>query len=85
MYDLARIYVLLELVTPVVVKAKLFVQQISQLKLRWDDPLPEELKKRWSMFCEDSEAQKTSTFTKYRKSSKFNFYFLPMPHYVHAI
>ena len=32
---------------------KLFLQSVCQLKLHWDDPLPEHLSRQWSEILED--------------------------------
>lgn len=38
------------LLGPVIVKAKIFIQHIWELKLGWDDPLPDELSSYWLTF-----------------------------------
>jgi len=37
----ARLYDPHGLICPVVTKAKILIQQISLLKLKWDDPIPD--------------------------------------------
>ncbi|XP_037930486.1 uncharacterized protein LOC119665293, partial [Teleopsis dalmanni] len=48
--DLARVYDPLGLVAPIIVTAKIFVQQIWELKTTWDDPLPHEYEAEWIKF-----------------------------------
>ncbi|XP_037929405.1 uncharacterized protein LOC119663875 [Teleopsis dalmanni] len=51
--DLARLFDSLGLVAPVIVKAKIFIQHLWQLKLSWDGPLPTDLRTTWSTFSEN--------------------------------
>ncbi|XP_037930615.1 uncharacterized protein LOC119665466 [Teleopsis dalmanni] len=48
--ELAHIFNLLGLMAPVVVKAKIFVQKLWQLKLSWDEALPAEMHTQWTHF-----------------------------------
>ncbi|XP_070531344.1 uncharacterized protein [Cardiocondyla obscurior] len=48
--DIARLYDPLGLTAPVIIKAKIMLQEIWCLKISWDDPLPEGLLKRWLGF-----------------------------------
>lgn len=54
--DLARLFDPLGLLAPVVVQAKMFIQQLWQLKLDWDDPLPEDRHNIWSKFRDDLDS-----------------------------
>ncbi|XP_037932704.1 uncharacterized protein LOC119667483 [Teleopsis dalmanni] len=51
--DLARLFDPLGLLAPVIVKAKIFIQHLWQLKLSWDEPLPTDLCTTWSTFREN--------------------------------
>lgn len=44
--EIARIYDPLGLVAPVIIRAKIFIQELWLLKIGWDDPLPLPLVKR---------------------------------------
>lgn len=46
---IARIYPL-GLIGPIVIEAKHILQNLWQLKLSWDEPLPQELNKKWSTY-----------------------------------
>ncbi|XP_037931191.1 uncharacterized protein LOC119666002 [Teleopsis dalmanni] len=48
--ELAHIFDPLGLMAPVVVKAKIFVQRLWQLKLSWDEALPAEMHTQWTHF-----------------------------------
>jgi hypothetical protein len=41
------------LINPVVVKAKILLQQIWLLKLDWDKPVPEEIATSWKLFVDE--------------------------------
>ncbi|XP_058836392.1 uncharacterized protein LOC131692967 [Topomyia yanbarensis] len=45
--DTARIFDPLGLIGPVIVQAKIFLQELWKLKSDWDDPLPKELQNFW--------------------------------------
>ncbi|XP_037927917.1 uncharacterized protein LOC119662382 [Teleopsis dalmanni] len=51
--DLARLFDPLGLLAPVIIKAKIFIQHLWQLKLSWDEPLPTDLRTTWSTFREN--------------------------------
>jgi len=51
--DLARIFDPLGLFGPVTVRAKLFMQQLWELKLDWDHELPPQLQYQWTQFRND--------------------------------
>lgn len=48
--EVARIYDPLGLAGPVVVAAKIFIQQLWEIPLSWDDDIPEALAKKWTEF-----------------------------------
>ncbi|XP_037942469.1 uncharacterized protein LOC119675345 [Teleopsis dalmanni] len=48
--DLARLFDPLGLLSPVVVMAKIFIQELWNLKMDWDEKLPTELQKQWLEF-----------------------------------
>ncbi|KAJ8975628.1 hypothetical protein NQ317_015315 [Molorchus minor] len=48
--DTARIFDPLGLISPCVVTAKVILQDLWNLKLSWDDPIPGDLLARWSKF-----------------------------------
>ncbi|XP_017475229.1 PREDICTED: uncharacterized protein LOC108365650 [Rhagoletis zephyria] len=51
--DLARLFDPLGLLAPIVVMAKMFIQDLWQLKLTWDEALPADLNERWTTFRND--------------------------------
>ncbi|XP_036342706.1 uncharacterized protein LOC118751986 [Rhagoletis pomonella] len=51
--DLARLFDLLGILAPIVVMAKMFIQDLWQLKLTWDEALPADLNERWTTFRND--------------------------------
>ncbi|XP_037931335.1 uncharacterized protein LOC119666125 [Teleopsis dalmanni] len=52
--DLARLFDPLGLLSPVVVMAKIFIQELWNLKMDWDKKLPTELHKQWRSSCQHS-------------------------------
>ena len=54
--DLAKLFDPLGLMAPVVIRAKMFIQQLWQQKLDWDEQLPAELHATWITFRTDLEA-----------------------------
>lgn len=48
--DINSIYDPLGLIAAVLIKGKIFIQQIWSLKVGWDDTLPKELHSKWSKF-----------------------------------
>uniref|UniRef100_A0A1L8DIY5 Uncharacterized protein n=1 Tax=Nyssomyia neivai TaxID=330878 RepID=A0A1L8DIY5_9DIPT len=48
--EIAKLFDPMGLIGPVIVEAKILLQQLHKLGLKWDDPLPEELERRWSSF-----------------------------------
>ncbi|GBM67202.1 hypothetical protein AVEN_160798-1 [Araneus ventricosus] len=49
---IARLYDPLGFIGPVITKAKMFLQKLWQLKVNWDDELPEPLAKQWTHFVD---------------------------------
>ncbi|XP_046382360.1 uncharacterized protein LOC124153308 [Ischnura elegans] len=50
--DLARIFDPLGLIGPIILKAKIFLQRLWELRLEWDESLPAELHSKWLDFRE---------------------------------
>ncbi|XP_018317371.1 uncharacterized protein [Mycetomoellerius zeteki] len=48
--ETAQIYDPLGLIAPVLIRAKILIQELWLLKIKWDSPLPAELQDRWSAF-----------------------------------
>jgi len=44
---IASIYDPLGLLSPVIIQCKMFMQQLWEIKINWDDQLPTELKEHW--------------------------------------
>ncbi|XP_063984105.1 uncharacterized protein LOC135166075 [Diachasmimorpha longicaudata] len=51
--EIAQIYDPLGLIGPVIIRAKIFIQELGLLKIGWDDPLPLSHIKRWKEFREE--------------------------------
>ncbi|XP_036343713.1 uncharacterized protein LOC118752974 [Rhagoletis pomonella] len=51
--DLARLFDPLGVLAPIVVMEKMFIQDLWQLKLTWDEALPADLNERWTTFRND--------------------------------
>ncbi|XP_050431415.1 uncharacterized protein LOC126839984 [Adelges cooleyi] len=56
--QLNRIFDPLGFLSPVLVKGKIFLKQLWQLKVDWDSPLQEELQKRWRLYYSELEKLK---------------------------
>lgn len=48
---ICQIFDPLGLIGPVITRAKIFIQKLWQLKLGWDDPIPQEFLVSWYQFC----------------------------------
>jgi len=53
--DLNKVFDPLGFLVPVLIKGKIFIQQIWQLKIDWDSALPEDIQRRWDTFCTELE------------------------------
>lgn len=52
----ARIYDPIGYLTPILMTARAFIQELWKLKVEWDEPLSGKIKERWIEFCEDLRA-----------------------------
>lgn len=59
--DISRVFDPLGFLSPVLIRGKIFIQQLWQVKLTWDEPLPVDLQKRWLSFYEDLKILKSLT------------------------
>jgi len=46
--DINSIFDLIGLISPILIKGKIFLQQLWVLKMGWDDPLTTDLQLRWT-------------------------------------
>lgn len=54
--EIAKIYDPLGLLGPVILGAKIIIQKLWQLKLDWDESLPQSINTEWSNFCAELNA-----------------------------
>lgn len=69
---IASLFDPLGLIGPIIVKAKIIMQLLWQLELKWDDPVPIELKENWNEFRVDIEMIKQLELPRYIKPSSEN-------------
>ena len=62
---IAKIYDPLGFLSPVIFYLKWFFQQLWVLKLRWDDPLPDDLYHSWISFTSEMDCLSTITIPRY--------------------
>lgn len=48
--DIAKLYDPLGLISPILIRAKIILQELWLLKIGWDEPLPTEIRERWITF-----------------------------------
>ena len=48
-----KVYDPLEFLAPVVIRLKVFLQELCKVKLDWDQPLPSDLEKKWRLLVSD--------------------------------
>ena len=53
LFEVAQIFNPLGFISPVVMRAKILLQELWSLKLKWDDPMPSQIITRWPIIRED--------------------------------
>ena len=48
--DVAKVFDVLGWFSPVIVKMKILLQRLSEIKLDWDDPIPDDIRQVWSQW-----------------------------------
>ncbi|XP_011859870.1 PREDICTED: uncharacterized protein LOC105557283 [Vollenhovia emeryi] len=62
---IAKMFDPLGFLSPVMIKAKIFVQELWSIKIGWDDPLPELLSQRWNNFIEQLQTLPSLIFPRW--------------------
>ncbi|XP_058128539.1 uncharacterized protein LOC131292818, partial [Anopheles ziemanni] len=63
--SIAQLYDPLGLISPVIVQAKLIMQLLWLLGLHWDDKVPDDLQRKWDIFCEQLAKLQNFTITRF--------------------
>ncbi|XP_058128495.1 uncharacterized protein LOC131292777, partial [Anopheles ziemanni] len=63
--SIAQLYDPLGLISPVIVQAKLIMQLLWLLGLHWDDKVPDDLQRKWDIFCEQLAKLQDFTITRF--------------------
>lgn len=59
--DISRVFDPLGFLSPILIKGKIFIQQLWQVKMSWDEPLPINFQLRWKSFYEGLQSVKELT------------------------
>ncbi|XP_025263150.1 uncharacterized protein LOC112637495 [Camponotus floridanus] len=62
---IAKLFDPLELLSPVIIKAKIIIQELWSVKLAWDDPLPSPMSNRWTVFVEQLQEMPSLSFPRW--------------------
>lgn len=62
---IAKLFDPLGLLAPIIIKAKIFIQELWSIKLEWDDPLPEQLTNKWNEFIQHFQQMPKLTFPRW--------------------
>ena len=62
---ISRFFDPLGLQSPVLIQAKVFMQTLWKLEVGWDDPLPDEITKQWSLVSQDITEASLQTYSRF--------------------
>lgn len=62
---IARLFDPLGLISPVIIQAKIFIQELWTIKIDWDDPLPQHLSAKWIKFIDQLQTTSSLTFPRW--------------------